>query len=105
MTGAVEFLGTSPNGVGAGPAWAGEASFVMPEPWAKEALCAQTDPELFFPERGGDPQRVRDAKAVCAKCEVAAQCLEYALRNDERTGIWGGLTRLQRARLRNGRAA
>ena len=78
---------------------------VVPEPWMRDGLCAQTDPELFFPEQGGDPGRVREAKKVCASCDVQAECLAYALAHNERDGIWGGLTRLQRARLRNRGAA
>ena len=65
--------------------------------WQTDALCAQTDPEAFFPEKGGS---TRDAKKVCGVCNVKAQCLEYALANDERFGIWGGLSERERRRLR-----
>ncbi len=65
--------------------------------WQTEALCAQTDPEAFFPEKGGS---TRDAKKVCASCTVRSECLEYALANDERFGIWGGLSERERRRLR-----
>ncbi len=65
--------------------------------WQTDALCAQTDPEAFFPEKGGS---TRDAKKVCGACNVRAQCLEYALANDERFGIWGGLSERERRRLR-----
>lgn len=65
--------------------------------WQADALCAQTDPEAFFPEKGGS---TRDAKKICAQCEVKAECLEYALTNDERFGIWGGLSERERRRLR-----
>ena len=65
--------------------------------WQSDALCAQTDPEAFFPEKGGS---TRDAKRICASCEVKAQCLEYALQNDERFGIWGGLSERERRKLR-----
>lgn len=64
--------------------------------WQDLALCAETDPEAFFPEKGGS---VREAKAVCRKCEVRRQCLEYALENDERFGIWGGLSERERRRV------
>ena len=68
--------------------------------WREDALCRQTDSELFFPERGGS---TRDAREVCLSCEVRTNCLEYALDNGENHGIWGGvsereLRRLQRAR-------
>lgn len=65
--------------------------------WQERALCAQTDPEAFFPEKGGS---TREAKRVCASCEVRAECLSYALENDERFGIWGGLSERERRRLR-----
>jgi WhiB family redox-sensing transcriptional regulator len=65
--------------------------------WQTEALCAQTDPEAFVPEMGGS---TRDAKKVCGACNVRAECLEYALANDERFGIWGGLSERERRRLR-----
>ncbi|MCW1249874.1 WhiB family transcriptional regulator [Acaricomes phytoseiuli] len=65
--------------------------------WQADALCAQTDPEAFFPEKGGS---TRDAKKVCSTCTVRAECLEYALSNDERFGIWGGLSERERRRLR-----
>lgn len=70
--------------------------------WQADALCAQTDPEAFFPEKGGS---TRDAKRICSTCEVRAQCLEYALQNDERFGIWGGLSERERRRLRRTRSA
>src|SRR5699024_7249066 len=65
--------------------------------WQADALCAQTDPEAFFPEKGGS---TRDAKKVCGACTVKEQCLEYALANDERFGIWGGMSERERRRLR-----
>jgi len=70
-----------------------------PLSWQADALCAQTDPEAFFPEKGGS---TRDAKRICSACEVKAECLEYALANDERFGIWGGLSERERRRLRRG---
>jgi WhiB family redox-sensing transcriptional regulator len=65
--------------------------------WQERALCAQTDPEAFFPEKGGS---TREAKRICAGCEVRAECLDYALAQDERFGIWGGLSERERRRLR-----
>jgi WhiB family redox-sensing transcriptional regulator len=65
--------------------------------WRDMALCAETDPEEFFPEKGGS---VRAAKKVCRGCEVRIQCLEYALENDERHGIWGGLSERERRRVK-----
>ncbi len=65
--------------------------------WQEQALCAQTDPEAFFPEKGGS---TREAKRVCLSCEVRPDCLEYALAQDERFGIWGGLSERERRRLK-----
>ena len=65
--------------------------------WQERALCAQTDPEAFFPEKGGS---TREAKKVCTGCDVRAECLEYALEHDERFGIWGGLSERERRRLK-----
>lgn len=65
--------------------------------WQTDALCAQTDPEAFFPEKGGS---TREAKRICQGCEVKADCLEYALHNDERFGIWGGLSERERRKLK-----
>ena len=68
-----------------------------PLAWQTDSLCAQTDPEAFFPEKGGS---TREAKRVCTGWEVKAECLEYALSNDERFGIWGGLSERERRRLK-----
>ncbi len=65
--------------------------------WQTDALCAQTDPEAFFPEKGGS---TRDAKKICTTCDVRSECLEYALQNDERFGIWGGLSERERRKLK-----
>lgn len=67
------------------------------QPWIDSALCAQTDPEAFHPEKGGS---VTAAKAMCAMCDVRAECLEFALAMDEREGIWGGLAPRERRKLK-----
>ncbi|OBA90554.1 transcription factor WhiB, partial [Mycobacteriaceae bacterium 1482268.1] len=69
------------------------------ELWQEKALCAQTDPEAFFPEKGGS---TREAKRICQGCEVRDACLDYALAHDERFGIWGGLSERERRRLKRG---
>ncbi len=65
--------------------------------WQDLARCAETDPEAFFPEAGGSPRR---ARRICMGCEVRAECLEYALRNNEQFGVWGGTSEAQRRRMR-----
>lgn len=74
----------------AGPAGAGGD-------WRDRALCAQTDPESFYPEKGGS---TREAKDTCFRCEVREACLEEALEFDERFGIWGGLSERERRKLK-----
>ncbi len=68
-----------------------------PSEWQTRALCAETDPEAFFPEKGGS---TREAKRICVECDVRAECLEYAILHDERFGIWGGLYERERRRLK-----
>ena len=65
--------------------------------WQEQAQCAETDPEAFFPEKGGS---TREAKRVCMSCEVRAECLDYALAKDERFGICGGLSERERRRVK-----
>jgi WhiB family redox-sensing transcriptional regulator len=66
--------------------------------WQHRALCAQTDPDAFFPDAGGS---TRSAKRVCRSCEVRTECLEYALDHDERFGVWGGMSERERRRLKS----
>lgn len=75
-----------------------------PEPdltWQDAAACQYVDPELFFPKKGGS---VRDAKKVCTGCPVRQPCLEFALGNDERFGIFGGKSERERRRISRDRA-
>lgn len=68
--------------------------------WWADAVCSQTDPEAFFPKKGGS---VAAAKATCATCPVIAQCAEHALTNEADYGVWGGLSPRERARIRRRR--
>lgn len=65
--------------------------------WQSRANCMGVDPELFFPERGSS---TREAKEVCRGCVVREDCLEYALANSEKFGIWGGMSERERRRVR-----
>lgn len=67
-----------------------------PFPWQDDALCAQIDPDLFFPE-SGDWLAARQAKEICAACPVAEQCLGVGMRFNY--GIFGGLTPSQRREI------
>ncbi len=69
--------------------------------WQDEANCLGVDPDLFFPERGAS---TREAKEVCKGCVVRESCLEYALDNGEKFGIWGGMSERERRRIRRQRA-
>jgi WhiB family redox-sensing transcriptional regulator len=64
--------------------------------WRDRALCAQTDPEAFFPDKG---ESTAPAKQVCAACEVRADCLQEALDRGERFGVWGGCSERERRAL------
>lgn len=68
-----------------------------PTPWAAHAACANTSPDLFFPDKGGSTAA---ARAVCATCPVTTECLDYALRWRIPHGIWGGTSERERRRLR-----
>lgn len=79
----------------------------LPPGWVSEALCAQTAPDAFFPERG---EATATAKRICNSCPVTRECLDWALANRERFGVWGGKSERERramtARAQNeGRAA
>lgn len=68
--------------------------------WKKQANCLGIDPELFYPERGVSSS---NAKSVCKGCVVKEECLEFALRNGEKFGIWGGMSERERRILRRER--
>lgn len=69
--------------------------------WQNFANCLGVDPNLFFPERGAS---TREAKEVCRGCVVQDECLEFALSNGEKFGIWGGRSERERRRVRRQRA-
>jgi WhiB family transcriptional regulator, redox-sensing transcriptional regulator len=73
------------------------AALMEPAAWTTSALCAQADPEAWFPEVGGSS---RQAKAVCARCPVRVECLAEAMANREPFGVWGGLSEKERRALR-----
>ena len=70
--------------------------------WVDDALCAQTDPEIFFPAKG---TATKAAVRICGTCLVRPQCLTEALAGEPSWGLWGGMTPQQRARKRVGRPA
>jgi WhiB family redox-sensing transcriptional regulator len=72
------------------------------EIWQSFALCSEVDFDTFFPEKGGS---TKEAKRICAECAVTEQCLEYAIVNDQRYGIWGGIAESERCEIRKAKAA
>lgn len=65
--------------------------------WADHAACLDAEPDTFFPEKGGSTAA---AKVICSGCAVREPCLDYALANSERYGVWGGLSERERRLLR-----
>ncbi|QFG09439.1 WhiB family transcription factor [Mycobacterium phage Yuna] len=77
-------------------------ALTLPEDWENDALCAQSDPEAFFPEKG---QSAEPARRICRGCPVLDDCLDRALGYDgEVFGVWGGLTQRDRRDIRRGLA-
>lgn len=69
--------------------------------WQEDAECAGISAEFFFPDEDNPVAgNYKVARGICDSCPVAVQCLEYALANGERHGMWGGLTPRERLRLR-----
>ena len=72
------------------------------ENWRDDARCRGLDPNFFFPEQG--ETSTSTARDVCSLCDVRVDCLEFALQNGEKFGIWGGLSERERRRIRRQRA-
>jgi len=69
--------------------------------WRENAVCKNSDPEKFFPERGETPGFVRDLiKTTCDICTVRNECLEFSITNNIVEGIWGGVSGHTRRQLR-----
>ncbi len=73
--------------------------------WRDNAACLTEDPELFFPVGSTGPAllQAEKAKAVCGRCPVATQCLQWALDTHEEAGIWGAMTEDERRSCRRRR--
>jgi len=69
--------------------------------WRARAACVDCDPELFFPAGRSGPalDQIEQAKAVCRRCDVAVQCLKWALDTNQQDGIWGGTSEDERRAL------
>ena len=77
-----------------------EPLFALPA-FSGPALCAEVSPEVWFPDKGGS---VRQAKAICGRCEIRLECADWAIQTNERHGVWGGLSEWDRRQLRKGRS-
>lgn len=68
--------------------------------WVDEALCAEVGGEAWFAQpKGGPTYELNLARTICQACPVRRECLTFAVENDERYGIWGGLTPMERRPL------
>lgn len=70
----------------------------MSDSWLHKAACRDEDSELFFPVGTSGPAllQVEQAKAVCRRCPVSDECLQWALASGENSGVWGGLSEEER---------
>ncbi|GAO10823.1 WhiB family transcriptional regulator [Streptomyces lydicamycinicus] len=70
--------------------------------WRHDAVCREADPELFFPVGNTGPAllQIEEAKAVCHRCPVMGQCLQWALESRQDTGVWGGMSEDERRAMR-----
>jgi WhiB family redox-sensing transcriptional regulator len=75
--------------------------------WRSQALCRDTDPDLFFPvgTTGGALLQLEQARAVCRECPVQAECLDFALATNQDSGVWGGTSEEERRVLRRAQTA
>ena len=74
--------------------------------WRHKAICRDEDPELFFPVGTSGPAiaQIADAKLVCGRCPVTAECLSWALESGQDAGVWGGMSEAERLTLRRRRS-
>ncbi|MET9605984.1 WhiB family transcriptional regulator [Streptomyces sp. NPDC006512] len=70
--------------------------------WRDEAACRWEDPDLFFPVGSSGPAllQVEEAKAVCHRCPVMAECLRWALEGGQDLGVCGGMSEEERRTVR-----
>lgn len=92
-------VGKQPDGIGMPritTEWESGSGFRVDRPkWQKDSNCKGEDSNTFYPAPG-DVELLRKAKGICKECTVRQQCLDYALSNSERFGIWGGKSARER---------
>lgn len=70
--------------------------------WRERAACLRVDPDLFFPIGNSGPtlEQIDEARAVCGRCPVVEQCLDWAMEVGQVEGIWGGMTESERRAMK-----
>ena len=85
----------------------------MEDSWKDDAFCKGVGPTAFYSHNEGDlGHNIAESRLAvmstkdrfCSKCQVSIECLEYALKRNERDGIWGGMTERERQSLRRARS-
>lgn len=69
---------------------------MKPLAWRERAACRGFDPDIFYPV---SEEEAEEAKSICRSCPAREACLEYALSQRERDGVWGGATERDRRRI------
>jgi len=64
--------------------------------WREKAACLDSDPDIFFVDRG---HPITKARRICRDCPVQQECLDYAVTTDQNFGVWGGLRARERREL------
>ena len=74
-----------------------------PASWESRAACLHRDPDLFFPIALSGPalREIAQAKAICARCPVRSECLQFALTTHQVHGVWGGTSEEERRLLQS----
>jgi|SRR5215813_10829152 len=82
---------------------ANAAAKADPATWESRAACLHSDPDLFFPIAPSGPavRQIAQAKAICARCPVRGECLQFALTTHQVHGVWGGTSEEERRLLRS----
>lgn len=75
--------------------------FTTSMPKWQDALCAEVDPEIFFPIKGSAQSQAFKAKSICRKCPIIDKCLSYAVKHTDLEGIWGATTPREREIIRS----
>lgn len=72
---------------------------IASSPFNGTQLCSEYDTEIFYPEEYTDAD-VAQAKSICGDCWIKEECLSFAIKINEKEGVWGGTTPAERRRIR-----